>query len=72
MRRLLRATPFRAGQTPLRVVPNLEKTLFDYYYRGAYDDYWAQEYNDFERFFFVTATFPARSPAAGSISSRWP
>ena len=40
--RFLEAPP-RPGETPLRVVPNLEKTFFDYYYRGAYDEFWAQD-----------------------------
>ena len=30
MRDLVMAMPFKPGETPLRVVPNLEKTLFDY------------------------------------------
>ena len=34
------ATPFKRGHTPLRHVPPLEQTLFDYYTRGAYDEYW--------------------------------
>lgn len=59
MRELVFATPFKPGRTPLAVVPNLEKVLFDYYYRGAYDDFWAQEYNDFARNLDRHADVPA-------------
>src|SRR5206468_1186208 len=34
------APPLKPGETPLRVVPNLERILFDYYYRGNYDEFW--------------------------------
>jgi putative CocE/NonD family hydrolase len=46
------------GQTPLRVVPNLEKVLFDYYYRGCYDEFWAHECCDQERHFAGHADVP--------------
>src|SRR5262245_29743689 len=59
MRKLLTSMPFRPGQTPLAVVPNLEKTLFDYYYRGKYDEFWQRECNDFERNFPRHADVPA-------------
>ena len=49
LRDLVYATPFKPGQTPLSVVPNLEETLINYYTRGAYDEYWALEPNDFTR-----------------------
>lgn len=52
-------TPFRPGQTPLRVVPNLEKTLFEYYCRGVYDAYWQHECADQERHFARHADIPA-------------
>ena len=58
MRRLLEEMPFNPGRTPLSVVPNLEKTLFDYYYRGAYDDYWAEEFHDYERNYHRHADVP--------------
>ena len=35
--------PLKPGETALRVAPDLEKTVFDYYYRGEYDEWWAQE-----------------------------
>ena len=58
LRGLLRSMPFKPGQTPLALVPNLEKTLFDYYYRGACDEYWSQECHDFERNFHRHADIP--------------
>jgi uncharacterized protein len=58
MRELVCATPFKAGHTPLSVVPNLEAALIDYYTHGAYDDYWAQEAHDFERHFPQHADIP--------------
>lgn len=58
-------TPFKPGQTPLAVVPNLEKTLFDYYYRGAYDEFWAQDCCDQERYFDRHADVP------GTFSGGW-
>ncbi len=65
MRELVYATPFKPGHTPLAVVPNLEKTLFDYYYRGAYDEFWSAEFNDFTRYFDRHADIP------GTYSSGW-
>jgi uncharacterized protein len=65
MRELVYETPFMPGQTPLAVVPTLEKTLFDYYYRGAYDDFWALECNDFTRYFDRHADVP------GTYSGGW-
>jgi putative CocE/NonD family hydrolase len=56
---LVHATPFKPGQTPLRVVPNLERMLFEYYYRGAYDEFWAQDCCDQERYFDRHADIPA-------------
>lgn len=50
MRELVQRTPFKPGHTPLSVVPALEKTLFDYYWRGAYDEFWSHECNDQERY----------------------
>lgn len=58
MRELVYATPFKPGQTPLAVVPNLEKTLFDYYYRGAFDDFWKLDCNDHEWHFARHADVP--------------
>jgi putative CocE/NonD family hydrolase len=65
MREWLRATPYERGRTPLAVVPNLEKTLFDYYTRGAYDEFWQRECNDFERNFGRHADVP------GTYSGGW-
>ena len=58
-------TPFKPGHTPLRVVPNLERTLFDYYWRGEYDEYWSAEYNDYSRYFERHADVP------GTYTSGW-
>src|SRR5262249_28669977 len=58
-------TPLEPGQTPLRVVPNLERILFDYYYRGAYDEFWARECNDFVRYFDRHADIP------GTFTGGW-
>jgi predicted acyl esterase len=52
-------TPFKPGHTPLAVVPNLEQTLFDFYYRGAYDDFWSRDCCDQERYFDRHADVPA-------------
>lgn len=49
MPRETQRTPFRRGQTALRHTPSLEQTLLDYYTRGAYDTWWAQEACDQER-----------------------
>jgi putative CocE/NonD family hydrolase len=65
IRRLLGEMPFRPGRTPLAVVPNLEKVLFDYYYRGRYDEFWRQEYNDFEQYFGRHADVP------GTFTGGW-
>ncbi len=46
MREWLLRTPWQPDKIPLSVAPHLEKTLFNYYYRGEYDDWWAQECND--------------------------
>jgi putative CocE/NonD family hydrolase len=48
--RFLEAPP-RPGETALRVVPNLERTFFDYYRRGVFDAFWAQECCDQTRHF---------------------
>ena len=65
IRELLVSMPFQPGQTALSTVPNLEKTLFDYYHRGEYDSFWEREYNDFERNFERHADIP------GTYSSGW-
>ncbi len=45
-RQWLRRMPFKPGEVPLAVAPHLQETLFSYYYRGEYDEWWAQECND--------------------------
>ncbi|HMN28520.1 MAG TPA: CocE/NonD family hydrolase [Caldilineaceae bacterium] len=59
MRQWIGKTPWRPGETPLAVVPNLEQTLFDYYTRGAYDSWWAQPCNNFEPHYPEHADIPA-------------
>jgi putative CocE/NonD family hydrolase len=51
-------TPFKPGHTPLALVPNLERVLFDYYYRGEYDEFWQQDCLDQERYFDRHADVP--------------
>ncbi len=58
-------TPFRPGHTPLGAVPNLEKILFDYYYRGEYDEFWSRDCCDQERYFERHADIP------GMFSGGW-
>lgn len=65
LRGLLGSMPFKPGETPLRAVPNLELTLFDYYYRGEYDDFWAQEAADHWAHFDRAADVP------GVFSGGW-
>ena len=65
MRELVYTTPFKPGHTPLAAVPELEETLFDYYRRGAYDEFWSAEYNDFSRHFSRHADIP------GTFTGGW-
>jgi putative CocE/NonD family hydrolase len=65
IRELVQSMPFRPGDTPLRAVPNLEKTLFDYYYRGEYDEFWAMKACDQEPHFRKAADIP------GVFSGGW-
>jgi uncharacterized protein len=65
MRELVYETPFQPGQTPLAVVPHLEEVLFNYYYRGAYDEWWAQPCHDMQRYFDRHADVP------GAYSGGW-
>ncbi len=65
MRELVYEQPFKPGATALRFAPALEENFFDYYWRGAYDDYWKQECNDQQRYFARHADVP------GVYSSGW-
>jgi putative CocE/NonD family hydrolase len=58
LREWVERMPFKPGHTPLRHVPNLEKTVFEYYFRGAYDEFWAQDCCDQERHFDRHADVP--------------
>lgn len=61
----LQAAPYRPGQTPLRVAPGIEQVMFDYYYRGTYDDWWAMDCTDFERH------YPQHADVPSTITSGW-
>ncbi len=50
--------PWKPGETALRVTPDLEKTVFDYYHRGAYDEWWNQECCNQEPYFDRHADVP--------------
>jgi putative CocE/NonD family hydrolase len=65
LRELMWATPWQRGQLALRHTPTLEQALVDYTTRGAYDDYWAQESNDF------TAHFDRHADIPGTYSTGW-
>ena len=65
MRRLIYQTPLQPGQTSLALVPNLEQVLLAYYRRGAYDDFWDEARNNFERVFDRHADIP------GTFSGGW-
>ena len=65
MREWVFKTPFRPGHTALAAVPNLEKTFFDYYYRGEFDEFWSQECNDFVSRFDRHAEIPV------TVSGGW-
>ena len=58
-------TPFKRGLTPLTKVPGLEETLFNYYTRGEYDDWWGADFNDYERY------FDRHADCAGTFSGGW-
>ena len=65
LREVILKMPFKPGHTPLAVIPELEKMLFEYYYRGEYDEFWAQEAHDFARILDRHADIPL------TISSGW-
>lgn len=77
MRQLVYSTPFKPGHTPLSAVPELEQTLFDYYWRGAYDEFWAAEFSDFTRYFARHADIPGTftggwfDPYAGATTGQY-
>ena len=51
--------PWRKGELSLRHTPTLEQALLDYATRGAYDEWWAQESNDYTRHWGRHADIPA-------------
>jgi putative CocE/NonD family hydrolase len=58
-------TPFKRGLTPLSKVPGLEQTLFNYYTRGSYDEWWQAKFNAYDSF------FDDHADCAGTFSSGW-
>ena len=65
LREYLSSMPFKPGGTPLRLVPHLEEVLFHYYWDGEYNDFWAQEACDQERYLHKAADVP------GVFSDGW-
>jgi len=59
IRHFIKDMPLKPGQTPLKLIPNLEKILFDYYYRGEYDEFWQMECCNQEPHFDKAADIPA-------------
>ncbi len=51
--------PWRRGELSLRHTPTLEQALLDYATRGTYDEWWAQESNDYTRHWDRHADLPA-------------
>jgi len=65
MREHLLSMPWREGELSLRHTPLLERTLFDYYARGPYDEWWARVENDYTRYWEQHADIP------GTFSTGW-
>ena len=65
LRELFWQFPFERGELSLRHTPTLEQALLDYTTRGTYDDYWAQESNDF------TAHYARHADIPGTFSTGW-
>ncbi len=61
----LGSTPWQRGETGLADAPCLEDTLFNYYQRGEYDEWWGNENNDQEPYLDRHADVPA------AISGGW-
>ena len=51
--------PFKEGETPIAVVPNLEKVLMHYYRDGMYTDFWKQESLNHAQHYDRMADIPA-------------
>ena len=51
--------PFKEGETPISVVPNLEKVLMHYYLEGSYTEWWKQESLDHAQHYDRMADIPA-------------
>jgi putative CocE/NonD family hydrolase len=50
--------PLKPNCSPLALIPSLEQTFFDYFYRGDFDDFWAQECINFETYLDRFADVP--------------
>lgn len=59
LRELLVSPPWPRGSLSLRHTPTLEQALLDYATRGTYDEFWAQESNDYTRHWDRHADVPA-------------
>ncbi len=57
--------PFKQGNTPISVVPNLEKVLMHYYQDAVYNDWWKQESLNHAQHYDRMADIPA------TYSSGW-
>ena len=51
--------PFKEGETPISVVPNLENVLMHYYRDGIYTDFWKQESLNHAQHYDRMADIPA-------------
>ena len=65
LRELLQQMPFRPGTMAIAAIPAIEKTFFQYYCNGAYDDWWAMEALDQRAQFHRFADIPV------TLSSGW-
>ena len=61
--------PRGSGQTPLRHMPKLEQTLFDYYYRGDYDEFWQRKDATTSRVTSTACRRPGRHIRAAGIDA---
>ena len=58
MNEWIKKFPLKPGETALRAAPSLEETVFNYYLRGDYDEWWDQECNNQEPYFDRHADVP--------------
>lgn len=65
MRQLLTQGPWKKGQSPLSILPNLEEMLMNYQNRGIKDAFWMQEVLEHKAYFDRFADIPC------VVSSGW-